>query len=105
MTQCELLRAGFWETVAFAGELKGALLAHTLDRCVFETASAGPWNSDAVPLPESEPRILGVHLIVPLVCGFTVGQMQRPSVCKRVDALQPLYFGDGLLCIHGLDQL
>jgi hypothetical protein len=29
MTQCELLRAGFWETVAFAGELKGGTVGPT----------------------------------------------------------------------------
>src|SRR5665811_989796 len=63
------------------------------------------WDShlprNAIPLPQPEPRVVRAPLVVSLVRSVAVGQLERPCVRKRVDAIQPLYLGDGLLDIHG----
>src|SRR5437870_9109169 len=61
----------------------------------------GQWKrSNPVPLPQPEPRIVRVHLVVPLVCGVAVGQLERSGVAKGIKTLKPIYLGNGSLNVH-----
>jgi hypothetical protein len=37
-------------------------------------------GSDTVPLPQTEPRIISVGFVVPLVNGVKIGRLQRPPI-------------------------
>src|SRR5438067_2536335 len=54
----------------------------------------------AVALPQPEPRIRGVHLVMLPVCGLAVGQAGPPGVRQSQDPLQPLNLENGLLRVH-----
>ena len=41
-----------------------------------------------------------VHLVVPLVCGVAVGQLERSGVAKGIKTLKPIYLGNGSLNVH-----
>jgi hypothetical protein len=57
-------------------------------------------------LPDAEPRIPGAQLVMPSIRSLTVGQREGSGVRQRVNALQQLNFGDGLLSVHcNLDYL
>jgi len=62
--------------------------------------AAGASGGKAVLLPQLEPGILGVQLVVAVIGGRDVGGLQRPGVRESDQALQPLDFGDGLLRVH-----
>ena len=57
-------------------------------------------SSAAVPLPQSEPRIVRIHRVVALVRRFAVRGLQRPGIAERKDLLQSLDIRDCLLDVH-----
>src|SRR5215813_9133690 len=56
--------------------------------------------TDAITLPEPEPRAVGVGLIMPAICSGKVARSQRPFIRDSESALKPFDFGDGLFNIH-----
>src|SRR6266404_2453576 len=62
-----------------------------------------PWRSSyPVAFPESEPWVVRVRLVVPLVSGVAVGQLEWSRIRKREEALQQLDLGNGVLNIHSV---
>ena len=57
-------------------------------------------SSDPVALPKSEPRIVSIHLVVPLVRSIKVTQLQGSGVGEGIELLQPFNFGNGPLKVH-----
>lgn len=56
--------------------------------------------TDAIPLPEPEPRTVGLFLIVPSIGGHKIAGGQRSLVRNREDPFQPFDFGDGPFGVH-----
>ena len=56
--------------------------------------------ANPVLLPKPEPRAMREHVVVPSIRGRDVACAQRSGVRYRVDALQPLDFGNGPLGVH-----
>jgi len=59
-------------------------------------------SSDAIPFPQSEPRIVRVYLVMALICSIAIGQLERSGVRQCVHTLEQFDFRDGLLDIHAL---
>jgi len=51
-------------------------------------------------LPHAEPRVRGAELVMASIGGLAVGEREGPRVGQRVNALQKLNVGDGLLGVH-----
>src|SRR5512133_475281 len=65
-----------------------------------ETGSGG--KSQAIPLPEAEPRVLCIHLVMLSVRSGAVLPVEWPRIRECIDAFQPLYFVNCLLDIHAV---
>ncbi len=66
------------------------------------TLGAAHGCSSVAPLPQPEPRITRILLIVFLIRGLPIGHPERPFVRQRQDVLQNLDFGDGLFGVHAV---
>jgi hypothetical protein len=51
-------------------------------------------------LPKPKPRTMREHVVVPSIRSRDVACVQRSGIRHRVDALQPLDFGNGPLGVH-----
>jgi hypothetical protein len=70
--------------------------AEELDGCI-----QGKRLSTAVPLPQSEPRIVGVHLIVLAIGSRAISRCHGSVVREQIKSLQSFDIGNDLLYIHG----
>jgi hypothetical protein len=61
--------------------------------------------TDAIPLPQSKPRTLRKHFVVPAIRSREIARAQRSGVRHCEDALQSLDFGNGLLGVHSMSMI
>ena len=53
-------------------------------------------------IPQPEPRITRMVLIVHLIRGLPVGQWESPIVRQFEERFQPFYLGDDLFGVHAV---
>ena len=85
----------------FGSHIKGELIAKV--KAVSARLNVG-WilsrGSDTIPFPQPKPRTVGIHLIMPSVCGRKVAQLEWSGVRKGENVLQPFNLCDRLLGVH-----
>src|ERR1700747_1218310 len=62
-------------------------------------------TTNTVPLPQFEPRAMGLLLVVPSIGSREVARSQRPLVWQTENALQTLDFGNRLFWLHRVHHL